>query len=962
MEAGAALRLLLTIAISVSSAYAAQTQPTAAGCIAEERNALLSFRAGIASDPQNLLASWSGQDCCQWRGVECSNSTGHVIKLDLRNKFFLDDFVAPFYSPRFRGMSGKISSALVSLQHLKYLDLSGNHLGGEGVAIPGFLGSLQTLMYLNLSSMNFVGTVPPQLGNLSRLQYLDLDNDYYSYYGYYLRSEDISWLPRLCSLRFLDMCAVNLTTIGNWAQVVNMLSSLRALRLCECHLAFPYTPTTVHPNLTSLEMLDLSDNWGVDVLNSTYWFWQPDTMRHLDLTNNMAARPFPDAVANMTSLEVLRLGGNQLSDVKAKPLKNLCNLRELALWSNYINQDMSEFLEGLPPCAWSKLELLDLSLTNISGKIPNSISQWTNLRSLQLSANRLLGSIPLEIGMLNKLTILYLDYNQFNGSILEEHLAGLVNLEELDISYNSLHMMIRSNWIPRFKLTLAYFPRCKIGPHFPLWLKDQTDVRFLDISDAGIVDILPDWFWRVLSNVQYLNVSFKLVQGYHGHCSLCPQLRYLTSTPTTSQLPRHLVELDISRNSLSGPLPQNIGAPNLSDLLLSDNDISGAVPRYICQLKGLSVLDLAKNNLVGQLPICLEGSEETPKLYLVALILYGNNLSGKFPSVLQRCPELVLLDLANNKYSGELPTWIANKLPNLSYLRLRNNTFSGSIPFQLTELRYLQFLDLAHNRISGSMPHKLSNMKAMAQDDYHKKIWDNPLSWSYARPGGSEISGEKYDDSLEVVMKGQYLDYTSNIIYMVALDLSHNNLVGEIPNEITSLVGLRSLNISYNQLSSKIPEEIGQLRSLESFDLSWNKLSGKIPSSLSDITTLSKLNLSYNNLTGRIPIGNQLQSLVDPASSYIGNNYLCGPPVSRNCSVPQLAKGNLDEYQSDSEVRYLYLGMDIGFVLGLWVVFVTFLFARTWRTAYFQLCDKLLCSIETFLTSNSQSYLGKLWK
>jgi hypothetical protein len=140
----------------------------------------------------------------------------------------------------------------------------------------------------------------------------------------------------------------------------------------------------------------------------------------------------------------------------------------------------------------------------------------------------------------------------------------------------------------------------------------------------------------------------------------------------------------------------------------------------------------------------------------------------------------------------------------------------------------------------------------MTQANYHQKTWDNPLSWSYERPGtgSTGILDEKYDDTLEVVVKGQYLDYTSNIIYMVGLDLSHNNLVGEIPKEITLLVGLRALFISRNQLSGKIPEKIGLLQSLESLDLSWNDFSGQIPSSLSGMTMLSKLNLSYNNLSG----------------------------------------------------------------------------------------------------------------
>jgi hypothetical protein len=252
-------------------------------------------------------------------------------------------------------------------------------------------------------------------------------------------------------------------------------------------------------------------------------------------------------------------------------------------------------------------------------------------------------------------------------------------------------------------------------------------------------------------------------------------------------------------------------------------------------------------------------------------------------------------------------------------------------------------LDLANNRISGFVPHTLANIKAMTQD--HPEGLNNPLWASYDRPEGHSegelYKAAKYDDSLEVVTKGQYLDYTSSLIYMVGLDLSCNNLVGEIPVEITSLVNLKSLNISHNQFSGKIPETIGFLGSLESLDMSCNELSGGIPASFSNMTMLSKLNLSYNNLSGRVPTGNQLQALIDPASVYIGNNYLCGPPLPRNCSGPEvITGGDLDEHQSDT--RYFYLGMAAGFVVGLWVVFVVFLFGKRFRVAYFQLFDKLV--------------------
>lgn len=927
MDAAAALCLLLILATTTASPAVYAQQTNNAGCITSEREALLSFRAGIQSDPQNLFSSWNGQDCCQWSGVRCSNGTGHVVKIDFRNKLFVDDILDAWSGEQPNAMRGNISSSLAALHHLEYLDLSGNYLGGLGVPIPRFLGSLRSLVYLNLSCMDFDGKVPPQLGNLSRLLYLDLDNTWKpNYHGNIVHVEDISWLLRLPLLRFLDMSGVHLGAIGNWVQAVIMLPDLRVLRLRECGLVFPRTPI-VHSNLTSLEMLDLTDS-GFHTINPSYWFWDVGTIRHLDLTNNEISEAFPDAIGNMTSLEVLGLGGNYLTGVKPNVLENLCNLRVLTLWSNRINQDISQFLEGFSHCVWSKIEFLDMSLTNLTGEIPKWINQWTDLSILQLSSNRLSGPVPLEIGMLDKLKQLYLDGNYFNGTISEEHLATLVNLEELDLSYNSLRMMISSNWIPPFKLRLAYFPRCKMGPHFPLWLKGQRDVINLDISDAGIVDDLPDWFWSVFSNVQYLNISFNQISGRlpgtleFMSTAMLFDLKSNNLTGTLPQLPRRLAKLDISRNSLSGPLPQNFGGPSLFQLLLSENNINGTIPIYICKLWLLEVLDLGKNFLAGYLPRC---SEETTELgrFLSALILHENNFSGEFPSFLKSCSELVLLDLAHNNFVGQLPTWLAEKLPDLSYLKLRHNKFSGSIPLQLTQLRHLQFVDLAYNRMSGSIPPTLANLKAMAQE---KPTFQNPLMWGTERPAIPDTYDfTKYDDSLAVVTKGQYLNYTGNIIYLVGLDLSCNNLVGEIPDELTSLVGLKNLNISHNQLSGRIPEKVGLLRSLESLDLSSNKLSGEIPSGLADITALSKLDLSYNNLSGRIPSGNQLRSLIDPELSYIGNNYLCGPPLSRNCSEPDATGGDIEEHQQQ-EAKYFYLGLAAGFVFGLWLVFIIFLF------------------------------------
>lgn len=192
-----------------------------------------------------------------------------------------------------------------------------------------------------------------------------------------------------------------------------------------------------------------------------------------------------------------------------------------------------------------------------------------------------------------------------------------------------------------------------------------------------------------------------------------------------------------------------------------------------------------------------------------------------------------------------------------------------------------------------------------------------------------------YED-LEIVIKGY--DYTLKYVLdtNTILDLSSNNLMGEIPPSIGNLSSLLLLNLSSNQLEGHIPASLGDISTLEQMDLAKNDLSGEIPQELSKLSMLAYLDVSSNKLCGRIPLGTQFDTF--NITSFQGNECLCGFPLvactekeNQNQSttgaiVSQGWLTHLDKYVSLNAVG---LGMGIGFT-GIIIVMVLWTKARNW--------------------------------
>uniref|UniRef100_A0A0D9XT93 Leucine-rich repeat-containing N-terminal plant-type domain-containing protein n=1 Tax=Leersia perrieri TaxID=77586 RepID=A0A0D9XT93_9ORYZ len=806
------LPMFFSIVVSITTILLLLTLKTTAsqlrpygGCIPHERDALLAFRKGITKDYNDFLASWREEDhdCCRWRGVHCSNRTGHVLKLDLSNTGIL---------------VGKISHSLLSLQHLQYHDLSDNSFEGTTCNMPEFLGSLKNLRYLNLW-------------------------DSFPWFA-----SAISWVTNLSRLWYLNMRDVQLNMVVDLPRVVNMVSSLRILDLCYCSLATA-NQSLPHLNLTNLEELRLMSNHFYHPLSSC-WFWNVKSLKYLDLKSTYLYGEIPDAIGNLTLIEVLDFSFLYDADglyasakgIMAANMKSLCNLRILDLTSSLSRGNITEILEGLPQCPSNTLNELHLGSNNITGKLPDRIGKIVGIVELDLSYNHLTGVVPSEIGMLSNLTTISLSGNSLDELITEEHFTSLASLKNIWLSGNSLKITFDPDWLPPFRLTDAEFSACQLGPLFPAWLQSQVDIHTLDISSTGIDDVLPDWFCTTFSKSTSLDIGNNRIRGKLPANMETMSMVYLNMQSNQfsggiSQLPKNIYELDISNNSLSGSLPEKIIAPSLKYLTLSNNNFKGHIPVSICELD-LSALSLDHNNFEGELPQCLRGSNS-----------------------------LEVMDLSRNKFTGILPMWFGD-LWELKFLRLSYNMFSGNIPPNIGNLSDLSVLDISGISFSGALPLSLINLTAMTTKCTVRQA----------------ISvGQGY---LPVVTKHQerYYEYGS-LPLETSIDLSSNQLSGVIPEWIVSLDALNNLNLSCNYLSGKIPEKLGIIKSLESLDLSRNKLSGEIPSSLSNLTALSYLDLSYSNLTGVIPSGSQLDSLYsENPNIYSGNSGLCGPPLQKNYS------------------------------------------------------------------------------
>ncbi|MED6126908.1 hypothetical protein PIB30_083027, partial [Stylosanthes scabra] len=732
MNGGVDVVLMMVLAVILAWTSAAGASGK---CIGSERQALFSLKRGF-NVHDNWLSSWGDgeqqKECCNWEGVTCSNNTCHVVMLDLHHDtFYIADTISPSLGELshliYLDLSGidfmltpPIPPSIGSLTLLKHLDLSHTSFGGE---IPPQLGNLLFLEYLDIKHTNIYGTLPPHLGNLlylehldlsghaftgtipgqfknlSRLQYLDLnpgpsgrDNILNSDNGESMSlSSDLEWLSQLSTLRYLSLPELNLSSATNWQRQVSGLSHLQYLDLNGCNLvdSMPNSSLAYHANFsTSLSFVDMSDNSLTD--SSFIFSW----------------------LMNSTStLVTLRMNDNGLTGTITETFgdKLMSSLEELNLANNE--------LEGQIPVSFfhiGSLTTLDLSHNRFTGMLPEDLSQLSSLQVLRLENNRLNGSIHEGIGQLSNLTELNLGNNLFHGLLSEAHFLRLSNLTTLDLSHNAFVFNVSVKWSPPFDLRVANLASCNLGPNFPRWLHTQMNIENLDISQAQISGLVPNWFWDRSLKMLYMNLSHNHIRG-----KIEAQIptNYYTYFPYDD-----LQTIDYSFNLFEGSIPAFLSkhaeiflsnnrfstanlllcsdtCKNTRFMDLSNNSLSGELPDCWIDFGKLVVLDLSDNHFHGNMPKSLGSLTNIQSIHLG-----GNNFSGEISSSLINCIELQVFDASDNQLSGTIPSWIGDNIRKLLVLGLHSNKFHGNIPLSMCNLDELRVLDLSQNVLSGRIP------------------------------------------------------------------------------------------------------------------------------------------------------------------------------------------------------------------------------------------------------------------
>ncbi|GMN52789.1 hypothetical protein TIFTF001_021935 [Ficus carica] len=545
----------------------------------------------------------------------------------------------------------------------------------------------------------------------------------------------------------------------------------------------------------------------------------------------------PPQLGNLYSLEVLDLGYNYVLKMKTMG------------WVSHL----------------SSLRLLSLSSTNMSQVTDwmQVVNKLPHLMNLQLHACNLPNVTSSSLSLVNSstsLAILDLSFNQLSVSIYQWVFSFSRSLVHLDLSSNALvYLSLSSN---KFE-----------GP-IPEALGNLTKLTYLDLGSNNLDGELPN----SLGNLCMLR---ELSAGGNNLSGLLP-------FELTQSFPRctfnSLVFLGLENNRFGGSLPNLTIFPSLKGVILSGNQYNETVPETIGQLPQLESLQLDGNSLEGVITeahfskltkLCsLDLSDNSltlkindhwvPPFQLDSILLRSCKLA-QFPRWLQTQIKFSWLDISNSEISDSIPDWLWDISPKCWMMDLSNNQIHGKIKSYSLEFQGLPMIDLSSNKLEGSIPSFLFNVGAL------------------------NLSTNRFSRLSSICN-------VTNVSPLSFLDISFNQLSGDIPDCWSPFKELKVLSLANNKLSGEIPISIGSITEIETLHLGNNSLTKELTSSMKNCTNLMALGVEENRLEGPIPtwIGESLTELI--VLSLRSNHFSGSIPSQFSRKVELVWKGKVSKF------------------------------------------------------------------
>ncbi|KAL0351424.1 UNVERIFIED_CONTAM: Receptor-like protein EIX2 [Sesamum calycinum] len=494
------------------------------------------------------------------------------------------------------------------------------------------------------------------------------------------------------------------------------------------------------------------------------------------------------------------------------------------------------------------LNRLDLSNNGFRGNgILEFISSFKKLQHLHLMNCGLSGIIPYQLGNVSNLKTLDLGYNP---GLEVDNLDWLSNLSFLSLLDLTGVKISDTNWLRGIRrlscLKELYLDSCDIPQLTPSSLNffvnsSSASLAILDLSGTKLNSLVFSWLVNMSTSLVRVELSDNQIGGL---------------IPDAFGSSIFLEYLDLSGNQLQGLVPEMRGSVSLRELHLSHNKLTGLQGTSFGQLPKLEILDVSYNFLQG-----IVSESHFLKLHsLKVLDLSFNSLAFLETTRVWIPPfQLNVLKLASCYLGPHLPKWVQTQ-SNISHLDLSSAGISDRVPKWLWDLSPgLQYLNLSRNHISGRVPDLSSKFSGFPTIDISYNNFSGFLPLFNPNSSVLQLSRNMFRGSISSIC-------TINYTKLGLLDLSYNQLSGQLPDCWMSMTKLSILNLGNNDISGEIPRTLGQSGCwlLVTLQLRSNNLSGELPSNLRNCQTLRLLDVGGNQLMGNVPawIGTYLTSLM----------------------------------------------------------------------------------------------------